>query len=324
MGRYVAGDRAARSRGDDRTTNGVLVHHRLKTNLSTGAALVAGFGMLGLASATPAQAEVAGSLNYTCSEKGQNIDFKDPWKVDLALDIPDKVEQGETIPAGAVTAKVTPGADATATMQGLNVKTLKGTGKTTYTLGESGEARDITLEVPQTDVPATGEVSVTATGKSTEETAPNEDVNLPITAGNFTADLENQDGFIFKIECTAPTDATVGNVAVGAAEPPAEEPGGGTEEPGDDTGSTDDPSAPTEDPSAPAEDPSAPADEGTDDAGSGDAGAGDSGDPEVPGVVQTDGVQDSSTAPLALGGGLLLAGAGAGLVISTRRKASQH
>lgn len=287
----------------------LLVQHRLKTNLSTGAALVAGFGMLGLASATPAQAEVAGSLDYTCSEKGQNIDFTDPWKVDLTLDIPDKVEQGETIPAGAVTAKVTPGADATQTMQGLNVKTLKGTGATTYTLGESGEARDITLEVPQTDVPATGEVSVTATGKSTEETAPNEDVNLPITAGDFTADLENQDGFVFKIECTAPADATVGNVAVGAAEPPVEEPGDGTEEPGDgtedDTGST--------------EEPSTPADEGSDDAGTGDAG-----DPEVPGVVQTDGVQESSTSPLALGGGLLLAGAGAGLVISARRKASQH
>ena len=80
------------------------------------------------------------------------------------------------------------------------------------------------LTVPKTDVPATGTVSVDATGESTEETAPAEDVNVPITAGDFTAELANQDGFVFKIECTAPEDATVGTVAVGDAEPPAEEP----------------------------------------------------------------------------------------------------
>ena len=282
--------------------------HRLKTNLSAGAALVAGCGMLGLASAAPAQAEVSGSLDYTCSETGQNINFTDPWKVALTLDVPEAVAQGETIPAGAVTAKVTPGADATQTMQGLGVKTLKGTGSTTYTLGD-GEARDIALEVPQTDVPATGEVSVEATGQSTQETAPAEDTNLPITAGDFTADLENQDGFIFKISCTAPADATVGTIAVGDATPPAEEP---DDEP---TAPADEPTAPTEDPSAPAEDTPAPAE---------DPASGDAAQPEVPGVVQTDGVRgDDSATPLALGG-LLLAGAGAGAVVVARRKAAQH
>ena len=209
------------------------------------------------------------------SEIGQNITFTDPWTVDLTLDVPEAVEQGETIPASAIKATVTPGADATQTMQGLGVKTLEGTAATTYTFGEGGEARDVALTVPKTDVPATGTVSVDATGESTEETAPAEDVNVPVTAGDFTAELANQDGFVFKIECTAPEDATVGTVAVGDAEPPAEEPAG-----------------------------DAPA-----------------GEPEVPGVVQTDDAAQSATSPTAIAlGGLLLAAAGASTVVVARRR----
>ena len=277
--------------------------HRLKTRLSAGAAVVTGLGMIGIASATPAQAEVNGSLEYTCTETGQGIDFEDPWKVDLTLDIPEAVEQGETIPAGAIDATVTPGQDATEKMQGLGVKTLKGTGETTYTFAEGGEARTVELEVPQVDVPAEGEVSVTASGQSTEETAPNEDVNAPITAGDFTADLENQDGFVFKIECTAPEDAEVGTVAVGDVEPPAQEEPEEEEPPAEDDGSGDD-GAGEEQPPA----------EGGDDAGQ----------PEVPGVVQTDGgSMGPDSGALALGG-LLLAGAGAGAVVVARRKAAQH
>lgn len=276
--------------------------HRLKTRISTGAALLTGVGMLGIASAAPAQAEVTGSLEYTCKEVGQNIDFVDPWKVEMALDVPEKVEQGETIPAGTIDATVTPGKDAAEKMQGLGVKTLEGTGKTTYTFGEDGEERPVELTVPKVDVPAEGDVTVAATGKSVEETAPKEDVNVPIAAGDFTAQLENQDGFVFQIECTAPEDGTVGSVAVGAAEPeepPAEEPP--AEEP------------PAEEP--PAEEPpveEAPAEEAP------------AGQPEVPGVVQTDDATDTGlSTPLALGG-LLLAGAGAGAVVVARRRSAQH
>lgn len=235
--------------------------------------------------------------------------------------MPEAVEQGETIPAGAITATVTPGADATQTMQGLGVTTLEGTAETTYTFGEVGQARDVALTVPKTDVPASGTVSVEASGQSTEETAPAEDVNVPITAGDFTAQLANQDGFIFQIECTAPADSTVGTVAVGDAEPPAEEP-----EP------------PAEEPEAPAAEPEAPAAEPGDDTGS-DDGAGSGGDtgaddgsgagevpaetgaPEIPGIVQTDGLAQSATSPTSIAlGGLLLAGAGAATVVVARRR----
>ncbi|UTT65588.1 hypothetical protein NMQ01_12890 [Janibacter sp. CX7] len=282
-----------------------------RTRASAGAALVTGLGMIGIAAATPASAEVTGSLDYSCKEVGQNITFTDPWTVDLTLDVPETVEQGETIPAGAIKATVTPGADATQTMQGLGVKTLEGTAATTYTFGEGGEARDVALTVPKTDVPATGTVSVDATGESTEETAPAEDVNVPITAGDFTAELANQDGFIFKIECTAPEDATVGTVAVGDAEPPAEEPeppADGGDDPATDDPATDDGAgsgdAPADD--APAEEPA------------GDAPAG---EPEVPGVVQTDDAVQSATSPTAIAlGGLLLAAAGASTVVVARRR----
>lgn len=283
------------------------------TRASTGAALVTGLGLMGVATAAPASAEVTGSLEYTCQEVGQNIQFTDPWTVDLTLDVPEAVEQGETIPAGGITATVTPGADATQTMQGLGVTSLEGTAETTYTFGEGGTARDVALTVPKTDVPATGTVSVDATGESTEETAPAEDVNVPITAGDFTAQLENQDGFVFQIECTAPEDATVGTVAVGDAEPPAEEP----EEPAEPEEPSDPPADDTEEPPA-------------DDTGAGDdagAGSGDAAEPEVPGVVQTDGVANGSalTSPTAIAlGGLLLAGAGASTVVVARRKAAQH
>lgn len=283
------------------------------TRASAGAALVTGLGLMGVATAAPASAEVTGSLEYTCQEVGQNIQFTDPWTVDLTLDVPKAVEQGETIPAGGITATVTPGADATQTMQGLGVTSLEGTAETTYTFGEGGTARDVALTVPKTDVPATGTVSVDATGESTEETAPAEDVNVPITAGDFTAQLENQDGFVFQIECTAPEDATVGTVAVGDAEPPAEEP----EEPAEPEEPSDPPADDTEEPPA-------------DDTGAGDdagAGSGDAAEPEVPGVVQTDGVANGSalTSPTAIAlGGLLLAGAGASTVVVARRKAAQH
>ncbi|WP_434967642.1 DUF6801 domain-containing protein [Janibacter indicus] len=297
------------------------------TRASAGAALVTGLGLMGVATAAPASAEVTGSLEYTCEEVGQNIQFTDPWTVDLTLDVPEAVEQGETIPAGAVTATVTPGADATETMQGLGVTSLEGTAETTYTFGEGGTARDVALTVPKTDVPATGTVSVDATGESTEETAPAEDVNVPITAGDFTAQLENQDGFIFQIECTAPEDATVGTVAVGDAEPPAEEP----EEPAEPEEPSDPPAEPEEPSDPPADDTEEPP---ADDTGSGDdagddagAGSGDAGEPEVPGVVQTDGVTAGSalTSPTAIAlGGLLLAGAGASTVVVVRRKAAQH
>ena len=274
---------------------------RLKTRISAGAALVTGIGMMGIASAAPAQAAVTGSLAYTCGVANEGLEqtFDDPWNVDLTFDVPEQVEAGATIPAGAITAEVTPGEDATERIQSLNVTSLEGSGETSYTFGD-GESRDVVLEVAQTDVPAEGGIAVTATGTSVEETAPAEDGKAPIVAGDFTADLANQDGFIFNIECTAPDDGTVANITVGEDG----EGDNGTDEPGE--GDNDTPGE---------------GDNDTDTPGEGDNGAG---EPEVPGVVQTDDMTQSNNAAAIALGGLLFAGVGAGLVTVARRRQAQN
>ncbi|MGO1166141.1 MAG: DUF6801 domain-containing protein, partial [Janibacter sp.] len=204
---------------------------RLTTRLSAGAALVTGLGMVGIAAAAPANAEVTGTLEYTCSVPDQGRTFTDPWTVDLTMDIPDQVEPGAEIPAGAITADVTPDAEATELMQTLGVEYLEGSASTSYTFG-GGDTRTVDLEVDRTTVPSKGSVTVTGTGTSTAETAPEEEGTVDIVAGDFTAALANQDGFVFNIECTAPEDNAVGDVTIGEA---TEEPGDGTEEPGDGT-----------------------------------------------------------------------------------------
>ena len=210
---------------------------RLNTRrkLSAGAAVVTGLGMVGIATATPAQAEVSGTLEYQCSVPDQGQEFEDPWTVALTIDIPDQVEPGESIPAGSITADVTPDAVATDLMRGLNVEYLEGSANTSYTFGE-GEANDIELDVPRTDIPDEGSVTVTGTGTSVAETAPEEEGEVDIVAGDFTAALENQDGFVFNIECTAPEDNTVGSITVG--EGSGEEDDDGSDD-GDDNGADD-------------------------------------------------------------------------------------
>lgn len=255
--------------------------------------------MLGLATAAPAQADITNELAYSCAVSDLGITFDDPWTVDLTVGVDAQYDQGAAIAAPAITAAVTPGEDANTQMRALGITSLEGTASTKYSFGDTERTAELTI--PKVDVPAEGSVTTTATGTGSAETAPAEDTTVDITAGNFTAQLTTDTGFVLNLACTAPADNAVGAVTIGEAAPPVEEPT----------------TPPVEEPTTPpVEEPTTPPVE--------DTAGGDVAQPEVPEVVQTDGARgDSSKAPLALGG-LLFAGAGAGAVVVARRKATQH
>ncbi len=300
--------------------------HTTARRVSAGAALVTGLGTLGLglATAAPAQADVTGSLEYTCEVTNEGLEqqFEDPWAVDLTVGAPEQVEKGAEIPAPDITAEVTPGEDAAAKLSSLGVKSLEGTADTAYTVGEEERSAELTIE--KTDVPADGTATTVATGTGQAETAPDEDTNLPISAGNFTAELTTDTGFVMNIACTAPSENEIGTIQVGEGGGSAEEPGDGTEDPG--TGE-EEPGDGTEEPGAGEEEPSEggdqPAGEEPTEEPAGEEPAGDAGQPEVPEVVQTDGgaLKEERSTNAALGlGGLALIGAGAVLSARARRR----
>lgn len=310
---------------------------RLKTRLSAGAALVTGLSAFGVGlMATPAQAATV-TQQYECTYSVLNIGEVegDPSvSVELTADIPTEAETGDVIES-AVTATVTipdsrrdslygllgvrsvdgPNAtDAAAEDGGLNQQNARN--QATFTISDGTESADgvMPLEVPMTDVPASGELVVTATGaiEPTELTRAGE---YTITAGDFQAYIRGygEDGGYktnVTLNCTNVSEnPQIATVSVTEGE--------------DD--STDDPSG-------------TPGDDDTTTPGDGDtttpeptATVGDGGDeptdPETPGVVQTD---DSSVLPggndaALLLGGVLLAGAGAGAVtLARRRNGAQH
>ena len=198
---------------------------RLTTRLSAGAALVAGLGLTGIAVSVPANADVTGELAYSCAVSDLGIQFTDPWKVAFTLGVDETYEQGAAITAPSITAAVTPGTDAHEKMRSLSIKSLEGTSDASYTFG--GTERSATLEVAKVDVPEAGDVTVVATGAGADELAPMEDTELDITAGDFTAALTTDTGFVLNLACTAPADATVGTVTIGnptTSEPTTSEP----------------------------------------------------------------------------------------------------
>ncbi|GAA8850989.1 hypothetical protein DUHN55_36210 [Helicobacter pylori] len=198
---------------------------RLTARLSAGAALVAGLGLTGIAVSVPANADVTGELAYSCAVSDLGIQFTDPWKVAFTLGVDETYEQGAAITAPSITAAVTPGTDAHEKMRSLSIKSLEGTSDASYTFG--GTERSATLEVAKVDVPEAGDVTVVATGAGADEVAPMEDTELDITAGDFTAALTTDTGFVLKVSCTAPADATVGTVTIGnptTSEPTTSEP----------------------------------------------------------------------------------------------------
>lgn len=318
---------------------------RLKTRLSAGAALVTGLSAFGVGlMATPAQAATV-TQQYECTYSVLNIGEVegDPSvSVELTADIPTEAETGDVIES-AVTATVTipdsrrdslygllavrsvdgPNAtDAAAEDGGLNSQNARN--QATFTISDGTESADgvMPLEVPMTDVPASGELVVTATGaiEPTELTRAGE---YTITAGDFQAYIRGygEDGGYktnVTLNCTNVSEnPQIATVSVTEGE--------------DD--STDDPSGTPGD-----DDTTTPGDGDTTTPGDGDtttpeptATVGDGDDdptaPETPGVVQTD---DSSVLPggndaALLLGGVLLAGAGAGAVtLARRRNGAQH
>lgn len=207
----------------------MAVRHTAR-RLSAGAALVTGLGLVGIAAAGPANAAITNDFEYTCelTNEGLAKKFADPWKVNLSVDAPEQVEPSAEIPAPAISATVVPGEDAATQLRGLGVKTLEGTSTAGYTFGT--EEREVDLTIDQVDVPASGDIETVAAGTGQAETAPAEDGEIDITAGDFTADLTTDTGFVLNVACAAPADATVGSITVG--EGSGEAPGDG-ETPGD-------------------------------------------------------------------------------------------
>ncbi|MGN7248024.1 hypothetical protein ACTHQ1_09895, partial [Janibacter anophelis] len=228
---------------------------RLKTRLSAGAALVTGLSAFGVGlMATPAQAATV-TQQYECTYSVLNIGEVegDPSvSVELTADIPAEAETGDVIES-AVTATVTipdsrrdslygllavrsvdgPNA-ATAAAEadsGLNAQDARN--QATFTISDGTESADgvMPLEVPMTDVPASGELVVTATGaiEPTELTRAGE---YTITAGDFQAYIRGygEDGGYktnVTLNCTNvsenPQIATV-SVTEGSSEPTSPDP----------------------------------------------------------------------------------------------------
>ena len=159
---------------------------RLKTRLSAGAALVTGLGMMGLATAVPAQAATI-TQSYDCTYSALNIgevSGNPAVTVELTADIPATAEVGDSI-SSDVSAKVTipderrdslysllgvrqidaPDAEAAAAEDGgLNSKNARNLAL--FTIGNGTDSDDgiMALSAPKSDVPASGELVVTATG----------------------------------------------------------------------------------------------------------------------------------------------------------------
>lgn len=299
---------------------------RLKTRLSAGAALVTGLGMMGLATAVPAQAATI-TQSYECSFDVLNVGVTydaAPVQVELTADVPATVEVGDEINS-AVTATVTiqneqrealygllqvravdgpDAAGAAAEDGGLNTKNARNQASFTLSNGTDSAEGIIPLEVPNTTVPDAGDLVVQATGAVAPISAD--------AAGTYTVDAGDFQAYIrgygengdyktnITMDCTNVSEiTTLATVEVTEATDP---------EPTDP-----DPSDPGTTP-----EPTATVGDGDDDGST---------DPETPGVVQTDDatvLSGDNNAALLLGG-VLLAGAGAGAVtIARRRSGSQH
>lgn len=279
---------------------------RSMTRLSAGAALVTGIGMLGVATALPAQAET--TLTYTCSVTGPDgTTASQEVTVTMDTDAPTTVAPGETLTVSSVTAAITLPA---------------GEGTT----DEDAEAVSMTFPVTapvSTGGERVGEVAATLVSDSirvidgqvhgTLSSSETQTVDVPVEAAGMAFDVlapQTLEGTLtvpyegsptdVPVSCTTDSTGVIDTVEVTSPEM--------DEEPDDaeDTAEDQDPG----DATTPVADP--PADE-----------------PAVPQVVQTDGLTprmlpaEDHSVGYALGG-LLLAGGGAATVLVVRRRAQEH
>lgn len=274
---------------------------RLKTRLGAGAALVTGLGMMGVATALPAQAETTAA--YECTVSGPGGTVTEDISVTFDTNAPETVAPGNTATVDSVTATAaiplagapSPADAAEVVVPATAPVTVDGEPFGTVDARLTSEAITVNateVQVQLADRQARSiEVPVEAAGRIFQVLVPES------FEATFTGFAEQP----ITAQCsTEMTDQVIDTVVVTAPEM--------DEEPDDaeDTAEVHDPA----DEQPPAGD--APAEQ-----------------PAVPEVVQTDGLtpqmvtQEENTLGYALGG-LLLAGAGAGTVLVARRRSAQR
>lgn len=275
---------------------------RLKTRLSAGAALVTGLGMMGVATALPAQA--ATSATYTCTVEGPSGSVTEDISVTFDTNAPETVAPGNTVTVDSVTATAAiPLAGASSPAEGAQV-TVPVTAPVTVdgepigTVDATLTSEAITVEETEVQVQLADrqsrsiEVPVEAAGQTFQVLVP----------GSFEATFSGFAEVPITASCVTTESAQVIDTVVVTSPEMEEEP--------DDAEDT-----------AEVHDPTDGEESSTGDT-SGEA-------PAVPQVVQTDGLtpqmlpEEDNTLTYALGG-LLLAGAGAGTVLAVRRRGTQH
>lgn len=301
-----------------------MTHRHIRT--SAGAAALAGIGIAAVGLAAPAQAATI-TQDYECTYTVLNIgeiEGDAAVSVDFTVDLPTSVEEGEQITSD-VSAEVTiPDSRRDALYSLLQVRAVdapsderNSAGVTVSNSSDSGDG-DIPFTAPLTAVPASGDLVVTATG-SVSVTAPSPGT-YDIDASDLTAYIQgyaDTEGQQLKttvtLDCTNVSDDTsVGMIEVTQA---SSSPSPTTDEPST-TPTTDEPT-------------STPTGEDPDPTTSGDPTATVSDSPtsvKTPSLVQTDATQGGpgQGAALLLGGGLLAAVGGLGLVLTRRRSSAQH
>lgn len=196
---------------------------RTRTRRLAALTAIGALALVGVAG-SPAAHAAPKTLTYDCTALSGSTDAG-KWTVVVDATLPESVKVGSTMPAPAITAKVTTSEDAAGLLRLLTAESISGTGKVAYsidTLKQSGS-----LTVPSTDIPASGPISVTASGKGQAAKAPGAPTTSTVKAGDFTADLtiKKKDGTsqAIDVKCTLPsgTDATLGTIKVVAddAEP---------------------------------------------------------------------------------------------------------
>ncbi len=182
--------------------------------------LLGGTVMLGLgALSTSADAATSAPLKFACKATvfGTELD-QGTWTAAVTVNLPAQVTVGSTIPAPAISAKVTTSTSAADTLRGLGITSVDGSSAAGYTV--SGAARTANLTIPTTPVPSSGGLITTATGSGQSETAPATPGSIDVKVGNFTADIQTYQGanksIFIPVKCTlnAGQDATVGSIKV--------------------------------------------------------------------------------------------------------------
>ncbi|MCM3556568.1 hypothetical protein M3697_15895 [Janibacter melonis] len=300
---------------------------RRHVRTSAGAAALPGLGIAAVGLAAPAQA-VTITQDYECTYEVLNLGqiAGDPdVSVSYTIDLPTSVEEGEQITSDVTAVVTIPESRRDSLYSLLNVRAVDAPSDPLNAAGVSGSDGtdsvdgDIAFTSPLTDVPASGELVVTATG-SLSVPAPSAGT-YDVEATDLTAFIRgyaDADGQSYTtnvtLRCTNVSESTsVGTIEVTEAD---SEPTPTTDEPTTDEPTTDEPT--TDEPTSEDPDPTTSSDP--------TATSGSPTSVQTPALVQTDASQGGSgqSPALLLGGGLLAAVGGLGLTLTRRRASARH